>query len=83
MPAINMPAWVFVRLCKTKIWWKAKFCYMETDTFIVYIKADDIYKDVAEDVKARFDTSNYELDIPLPEEKKSNWINEWLIRWKD
>ena len=49
---------------------------METDTFIVYIKADDIYKDVAEDVKARFDTSNYELDIPLPEEKKGNWINE-------
>ena len=55
---------------------------MEIDTFIVHIKADDIYKDVAEDVKTRFDASNYELDIPLPEEKKSNWINEWLIRWK-
>ena len=23
---------------------KAKFCYMDTDSFIVYIKTDDIYK---------------------------------------
>ena len=26
----------------------------------------DIYKDIAEDVEARFDTSNYESDRPLP-----------------
>ena len=38
---------------------------MNTDTFIVYIKTDDIYEDFAEDVETRFDTSNYELDIPL------------------
>ena len=25
-------------------------------------KTDDIYKDIAEDVEARFDTSNYELE---------------------
>ena len=37
-----------------------------TDSFIVYIKTDDIYKDIAEDVETRFDTSNYELDRPLP-----------------
>ena len=37
--------------------------------FIVYIKADDIYKDTAEDVETRFDTSNYELDRPLPRGK--------------
>ena len=37
---------------------------------IVYIKADDIYEDIAEDVETRFDTSNYELDGPLPKEKK-------------
>ena len=43
---------------------------MDTDSFIVYIKADDVYKDIAEDVETRFDTSNYELDIPLPKEKK-------------
>ena len=29
-------------------------------------KADDIYKDIAEDVEIRFDTSDYELDRPLP-----------------
>ena len=32
---------------------KAKLC------FIVYIQAVDIYKDVAEDIETRFDTSNY------------------------
>ena len=30
--------------------------------FIISIKTDDIYKDIAEDVQNRFDTSNYELD---------------------
>ena len=35
---------------------------MDTDSLIVYIKTDDIYKDVAEDVETRFDTSNYELE---------------------
>ena len=35
---------------------------MDTDSFIVYIKTDDIYKDIAEDVETRFDTSDYKLD---------------------
>ena len=53
---------------------KVKLCYMDTDSFIVYIKTDDIYKDIAEDVETRFDTSTYELDRPFPKEKdkKSN-----------
>ena len=54
---------------KSKYGEKAKLCYMDTDSFIVYIKTDDIYKDTAEDVKTRFDTSNYELGRPLPKEK--------------
>ena len=33
---------------------------MDTDSFTVYIKTDDIYKDIAEDVETRLDTSNYE-----------------------
>ena len=45
---------------------KPKFCYMDTDSFIVYVKTDDIYKDITEDVESRFDTSNYEVDRPLP-----------------
>ena len=44
---------------------KLKLCYMGTDSFIVYIKIDDIYKNIAEDIETRFDTSNYELDRPL------------------
>ena len=33
------------------------FCMIMYTCFIVYIKADDIYKDVAENVETRFDTS--------------------------
>ena len=35
----------------------------------VYIKIDDIYKDIPEDVETRFDTSNYKLDRPLTKER--------------
>ena len=42
--------------------------------FIFYIKADDIYEDIAEDVETRFDTSNYELDRPLPKGKMKKVI---------
>ena len=49
---------------KPKYGEKAKLCYMDTDSFIKYINTDDIYKDIAEDVETRFDTSNYELDKP-------------------
>ena len=38
---------------------------MDTNSFIVHIKTDNIYKDIAEDVETRFDTSNFELDRPL------------------
>ena len=53
---------------------KAKLCYMDTDGFIVYVKADDIYKDIAEDVETRLDTSNYELDRLFPKRKKKKVI---------
>ena len=32
--------------------------YMDTDSFIVYLRTDDIYKDIAKDVETTFDTSN-------------------------
>ena len=38
---------------------------MDTDSIAVYLKTDDIYKDMAEDVEKRFDTSNYELERSL------------------
>ena len=35
-----------------------KLYYMDTDSFIVHVKTDGIYKDIAEDVETRFDTLN-------------------------
>ena len=48
---------------------KAKLRYMDTDSFIVHVKIDDIYKDIAKDVEIRFDTSKHELNKPLPKVK--------------
>ena len=45
---------------------KAKLCYMDTGSFMVYVKTEDIYLDIAKYVKTRLDPSNYELDRPLP-----------------
>ena len=47
---------------------------MDTGSFIVYIKTDGIYKDIAEDVEIRFDNSDYELDILLPKGKNKTII---------
>ena len=47
----------------------AKLCYMDTDSLIVHAETDDIYKDIAEDVETRFDTSNFEIARPLPQGK--------------
>ena len=55
---------------KMKYGEKMKLYYMDRDSFIVYIKTDDIYKYIAEDVETSFDTSNYELGRPLPKRKK-------------
>ena len=55
---------------KPKYGEKAKLCYMDTDSFIAYIKTNDIFKDIAEDVETRFDASNYELERPLHTGKK-------------
>ena len=44
---------------------------MDTNSFIVHVITEDIYKDVPEDVKTLFHTSNFELNKPLPKEKKN------------
>ena len=49
---------------------EVKLSYMDTDSFIVHIQIEDIFKDIAEDVESRFNTSNYEVDRPLPMGKK-------------
>ena len=45
---------------------KIKLCYMDTDSYVYNIKTKDFYKDIAEDVEARFDTSAYSNNRPLP-----------------
>ena len=45
---------------------KAKLCYMDTDSFVIHIKTEDFYEDIANDVEEWFDTSNYDNNIPLP-----------------
>ena len=51
-----------------------KLCYMDTDSFIMNIKTNVFYEDIANDVENRFDTSNYEVDRPLPMEKNQKII---------
>ena len=42
--------------------------------FIIDIKTEDFYKDIANDVEERFDTSNYEVDRSLPTGKNKKVI---------
>ena len=49
---------------------RKKLCYINTDSFMAYIKTDDIYKDIPKDIEIRSDTLNYKLDRLLPKEKK-------------
>ena len=51
-----------------------KLCYMDTDSFIMSIKTNDFYKGIANDVEKRFDTSNYEVNRPLPTGKNKKVI---------
>ena len=54
---------------KPKYHEKARLLYMDTNSFIVYVKADDIYKDITENVETKFDNSNYDLNRSLPKGK--------------
>ena len=45
---------------------KLKLFYMDTDSLVYHIKTEDFYADIADDVPARFDTSGYCPNRPLP-----------------
>ena len=59
---------------KPKYHYKAKLCDMDTDSFIIHIKTEDFYEDIANDVEKWFDTSNYDEDdkrlLPTGKNKK-------------
>ena len=42
------------------------------------MKTDDIYKDIEENAEKIFDTSNYEIDRPLPKGKNNGLMKDEL-----
>ena len=51
-----------------------KLRYADTDSFIINIKTNDFYEDIASDVENRFATSNFEVKRPLPMGKNKKVI---------
>ena len=45
---------------------RVKLSYIDADSFLLNVRTEDFYKDISEDVKDRFDTSNFNCDRPLP-----------------
>ena len=53
---------------------RIRLCYMDTDSFIMHIKTEDFYKDIADDVERMYDTSNYTVERPLPMDENKKKI---------
>ena len=51
-----------------------KLCYMDKNSFVVHVKTHYIYQDIREDAETGFDTSNFEINKPLPKEKTEKVI---------
>ena len=86
---MNKPIYLglsILEICKTlmyEFWYNyvkpkygddVKLCYKDTDSFIINIKTNYFYEDIANDVENRFDTSNYEVNRPLPMGKNKKVI---------
>ena len=39
---------------------RAKLCYTDTDSFIIYIKTEDFFEDISNDVEKWFDTPSFD-----------------------
>ena len=50
---------------KSKYQDNAQLCYMDTESFVILIKTEDFYRDIADDAEKWFDTLNYDVDRPL------------------
>ena len=49
-------------------------CYMDTEKCIIHKETEDFYKDIADDLRKRYDTSNYKIDRQLPKEMNKKVI---------
>ena len=71
---------------KPKYQEKAKLCYVDTDNFIMNIKTEDFYKDIANDVEKWFNTSNYDKNdkkpLPIGKNKKVIGMFKDELGWK-
>ena len=45
---------------------RAKLCYTDTNSFIIYIKTEDFFEDISNNVEKWFDTSNYDKNDKRP-----------------
>ena len=45
---------------------KARLCYMDTDIFIINVKTEDFYNDIAGNIEEWFDPSNYDKNDKRP-----------------
>ena len=62
---------VILSLSKIKYGENIRLCYMDADSFIMHIKPENVYEDIAKDVEKKYDTSNYTVERPLP-------VVQWL-----
>ena len=55
---------------------RVQLCYMDTNSFVIYIITEDFYKGIANNVERWFHTSNYDEndEIPLPRGMNKNVI---------
>ena len=53
---------------------RAKLCYTDTDSLVIYFKTEDFFEDISSDVERWFDTSNYDKNdkrpLPISKNKK-------------
>ena len=53
---------------------RAKLCYTDSDSIVIYIQTEDFFKDISNDVERWFDTSNYNKNdkrlLPIGKNKK-------------
>ena len=59
---------------KSKYGDRAKLCYTDTDSFIIYIKTEDFFQDISNDIEKWFDTTNLDNNdkrpLPIGKNKK-------------
>ena len=66
-------------IVKPKYREKAKLCFIDTDSFTVYIETDYIYKDISEDVETKFGSLKEQKVIGLMKDELGEKImNEFL-----